>query len=661
MSKKKKHSNRSDELKVEKVVIDKHSDEDKKSEYVKFDNKELNNNSYYKRKSHVVVNLFLILLLISSLCYFAVCLFVENNTNSLQMLSESLLLVLFSLLFVIVSITSNRKKKGTVLLSSLLLLAYFGLRIATIVGFVSFPNVGQVPDFVGKSLTEVVKWAEANQVSLEQDYEYSDMIPEYSIISQDIKVGSKLKDTKSITVAVSEGASPYKEVIIPNMISWDSERVLNFIKENYLSNVEVEFVESDKAKDTVIEQSKSGNLARNEEIKLTFSAGEEFEDGEVKLIDFTEKSKFEVMFYLKQHRIRYEFKDKFSSKIKRGYTVSQSIKAGTMIKADDEKMTVYISKGPKIEVLDLKKMTMSQITNWVIKNKLKLEFSDRYDDSTEINEVLEVNYKKGDIIEQNTVIKIVISKGKLKMPKFKSLSEFREWADKYAIKYEEQREFSDSVETGEVISYSYKTGDVIKNDDTVIVRISDGKKCEVPNLKGLTKTEAISKLEKADLKYNFVYKASSSVSKDKVISQSISSGSEVSKGTTITVTLSNGNKEIISNNSSTSSTNSNNNNGSSNSNSSSNDDSSNAVTTPPKTCNSCTILKSQISAATSGYDGNCSGAAANIKRKLEASCPGLTVNVSCRAVDGYITNDFVEGFRGGSTDSCSTISIVLAK
>ena len=61
------------------------------------------------------------------------------------------------------------------------------------------------------------------------------------------------------------------------------------------------------------------------------------------------------------------------------------------------------------------------------------------------------------------------------------------------------------------------------------------------------------------------------------------------------------------------------------------------------------------------YDGKkCSDAASGLKRDLESKFSGLKVNVSCKSADGYSTNEVISGFRGGNTDSCSTISIVLA-
>lgn len=500
-------------------------------------------------KGHVVVHLFLVLLLILAVVYFGFSIF--NSDTSIPTLIGNLVLTLFTIFFVVIGITYNRKKKVGVFFCGLLLFGY----IAYLLGCTIY-DMNVVLDFSGKTATDAIKWADAKKVTITQEYEYSDMIDEYKIISQNVAEGTLLKKVKEITFSISEGPNPSKEIIVPSMITWDSERVLEFIKKNYLTNVEVEFVESDKLQDTVIEQSTSGNLKRDEKLKLTFSCGEELGYEEVSLIDFTGMSKFEVEFYMKQHQLKYEFDYAFSNKIKKGKAIKQSIKAGKKVKVNDEKVKVTLSKGPKIKVPNLKKMSAAEISAWAIKNKLKLEFTDDYDDSVKENDVISVNFKKNDTIEQGTVVKIVLSRGSLKMPKFKSLSDFREWADKYKIKYEEKHEFSDDVKSGEVISYSYKTGAVIKNNDSIIVKISDGKKSKVPDLDGLTKSEAISKLEKANLKYTFVYKASNSVSKDRVISQSMSSGSEVSEGTTVTVTLSNGKKESSSSSSSSKNSNS---------------------------------------------------------------------------------------------------------
>ena len=494
-----------------------------------------------KKEKTGLMNTSLIILLLSSLIYFIMRLFFGSGDEAIMSLISSFILLIFTTLFVCIGFSVGKRKKILFVISSILLVVYFAFTVYS----ECFVNGGNnVLNFVGMSLGDVIDWSEENKIELIHDYEYSDMIDEYHIISQDVLAGTSIKDIHTITIAISEGPNPAKEVTVPSMLGWKSEDVLKFIKENHLTNVSVEFIESEDAEDTVIEQSKVGNVRRNEEMKLVFSAGEEIDYEEVKLIDFTGKSEFEVIFYLKQHHIRYEIKRDFSKKVKKGNAISQSIKAGTLVKINDEKIIVTISKGPEIKVIDLKGATVSEVTEWVVKNKLRVEFSDAYDDSIKENCVVGFNYDVGDTVEEGTVIKIILSKGKLVMPEFENISQFREWASTYEIEYEEKHEFSDKVDAGNIIDFSHKTNDTIKNDDTIVVTISDGKKVNVPSVIGMSKDDATNKLKNSGLGYNFVYSYSSSVEKGKAIKQSISAGSEVAKGTTVTVTLSNGPKPV---------------------------------------------------------------------------------------------------------------------
>lgn len=535
MAKKIRKDKSDDFIKIEEKVKEEKKEIIKEEEPIK--NIEVPKGKVYK---HPFVNFILILTLLGGVVFFILGLFYEK-TNPINALISGLILVVFTLFFVTFSMTTNRKNKTLVGLGGLFLLGYFVYGSLLTVGIVSFPS-NKVINFTNMELTEVIKWSEKNKIDIVQDYEYSDMISEYHIISQDVEAGTKLKDIESITVAVSEGPNPSKEVVIPNMVGWDTERVLEFIKKNYLSNVDVEFVESSKEANTVIEQNKSGNMKRDDEFKITFSYGGELGFEEVKLKDLSGMSKFEATFYLKQYHLNYEFEEVFSSKVKKGLVVKQSIKAGTMVKINDEKVVVSISKGPEIKIPNLKGMSMTDITEWVIKNKLKLEFTDKYDDTIDENSVISANYKEGEIVAEGTVIEVVISRGKLIMLDFESYNEFREWADKYGIKYEEQREFNDTIKAGEAIKYSYKVGDTIRNNDPVVVTVSNGKSATVPNVVGTSKADATNKLKNAGFGYSFVYSYSSSVAKGNVIRQSISGGSKVAQGTTITVTISNGPK-----------------------------------------------------------------------------------------------------------------------
>ena len=524
-----------------------------------------------KPKKHIFVHTMLVLLLLVSLGSFGVVLY--DKASSISAIINSLFITIFTILFVVVSITYKRNNKNMILFACLALIGYFVLGLSS---QVFTQKTSLVPNFSGKSITEVMKWAKENKIVMNQEYEYSDMVDEYHVISQSLEAGKKVEKNQELTISISEGPNPSKEIMVPNMITWDTERVIQFVKENYLSNVIVEFVQSDKAKDTVIEQSASGSFKRDDELKLTFSYGEELESEEIALINFKDKSRFEVEFYMKQHQLKYSFIEEFNQDTKRGYAFAQSVAAGETVRVNETEIQVTISKGPEIKVPDFSNYSMEEASEWAIQNKVKINFSNQYDDTIVENHVISSNYVEGEVIEQGTIVKLAVSRGSLKMPKFDSLNDFYLWANKYGVPYEEVQEFNDTVAAGEVISYSYKAGDVIKNKDSIIVKVSSGVRTVVPNVVGLTKSEAISKLEKAGLKYSFTY-TNSSIAKDKVVKQSFRSGSEVSSGTTITVTLSNGKGETSNNNNSNSNNNNSNNGGGS------------STPTPQPTCKEVTV------------------------------------------------------------------------
>ena len=606
-----------------------------------------------KEKSTSVFFLILtIITIVCSLVYFGSILL--NDGNGVLAIISGAILCIFTILYLVICMSASRKESLLRYLSVFLLLLFFLLKMSFPIQETSVVT-RKVKNFSGKNLTDVVKWANKNNIKITQEYEYSDMVPEYEIISQNIQAGTDLRDIDEMVVAVSEGPNPYKEVIVPSMLTWDSERVINYVLSNHLSNVIVEFVESDQVKDTVIEQSKSGNLKRNEELRLVFSFGDEGIEEEISLIDFTNKTKFEIEFYMKQNQLTYDFDEDFSDTVKKGYGLKQSISGGEKVPRG-EKIQVTISKGPKIVIPDLTGMDINKLTEWAIQNHLKIEFMDQYDDQVKKGKVISIDKEKRDVVEQGSLIKVVLSLGNLKMPKFKEVDAFYTWADKYGIKYTVEHEFSNSVPAGEVIRFSYKKGEVIKNDEAITVTISDGAKKSVPNLKGFSKEEAIKKCKNTGLNYNFIYK-NDSAKKDTVIAQSLKAGSEVSSGTTITITLSSGKTGGGDTPKPSSSPNT--------TPKPSPSPSISPSTSPTPSCKSCNItgIKNEVYNNNTGYKAT----AEALISYIEGKCPGI--NVQVRETDSDRNSGvYVSGFYQGDKDndgnpltSCSTIYIYLAK
>lgn len=512
------------------------------------------------KKETKVIKFLLFLSLITTIAYFMYTVIASNNeVEQLSIIVGAAALTTFAIFFVFMGLTINDKGRNYAILGACLLTCYSGYELLIDSNILSLPKQGYVEDFTYKSSVKAIKWAEKNKVEINQIFENSDTVEEFYVINQDITPGTLAKKVDKLTIVVSEGPNLEKDVVIPNMIGWPAEDVLDFINKNHLSNVEVEFIVSDKTKNTVIEQLGTGEMKRNSYIKLTFSIGSENDIKEVKIIDLVNKSKFEATFWLKQHGIKYNENSNYSDTIKRNNVMKQSIKEGTKVNPNNDNITITISKGSKIVVPDLTNMNLTEITEWISQNRLKIDLSDKYDEKIKANMPIEVSHKKGEEIEEGTIIKIVISKGPLQMEAFSSLAEFKMWADTYEVKYNETYEFSDNISQGEVISWSHKKGDTIKNNDAVTVTISQGKKTTVPNFSGKNKSEITKQCNQLNLSCSFLYKYSNTVAEGKAISQSKAAGTEVSENTFISITLSNGKKYTSSNNSSSNS----NNNGSS--------------------------------------------------------------------------------------------------
>lgn len=500
------------------------------------------------------------LLLISIGYFLYTLLFCDKLINQLYLIINSFIIMLLAITDVI-GITKNTiKSKKWFITNALIIIILILFNLLVNLNILKLPTNNVVKDFTGVNINEAIKWAEANNIKYYQTYEYSDNIKEYSIISQDVSPNTVVKKVKDISFVVSKGPNYDKEVIISNMVGWNIDDVIKVIDDNYFNNVTINYVFSDDVeRDIVMEQNVSGQLKRNVNLILTVSLGKESDLKPVKAVSLINQSEFKATLWLKRNGIKYEIKYDFSSKVQKGYVIDQSIKKGTTINQKTDKMIITISKGAKIKVPNLKNMKVDEIISWVSSNNLKISFEERFDATIKAGSVIEANYKEGDEVEEGTIIKIVTSKGVLKMKSFSSLSEFRTWASRYGINIREEYQFNNDVKQGEIIKFSHEKNAIINYNDTVTVYISDGKAITIPDFYGKTKSNIQSTCNDLGLNCTFYY-AKSSRTKDTAISQNKKAGSEVIKGTYVNIGLSGGNNYNFSTGNNNGSSGSNNNN-----------------------------------------------------------------------------------------------------
>lgn len=491
------------------------------------------------KKNIAYVFMALILIAIGAYEYFGIN-FALQQINSYQWLLQIGGIGCVALTIVIAMFMYNLKKRINVshALSSLLLVVFLVISSLNFYGYYELPEKETLPNFYNVSLQEVKDWAKDRNIEVTEQYENSDIIEKFFVFSQSVSAGTVIEDVKSIELIVSNGPNYDKSIIIPQMLGWNIDEVKEYIDNNFLNNVSVKFEESIEEANIVIEQDAYGQMYRRDKINLVFSMNSSLLK-DVAMVDLKNMSTFDATFWLMMNGIPYTVTKEFSNTVERDFVISQNIEIGEIVNKDSS-VEIVVSKGKEIVVGNLLNMTVEEITQWVIDNKLDISFTDSYDDSVSLGAILKANYKEGDIIEEGTLIKIVTSKGQLKMEEFTSLGLFKAWANTYNIPYKVVYEYSSSVNRGKIVKFSHNVGDVIKNGDSITVTISKGEAVVVPNFVGMSKANIISKCNELDLNYSFSYGSYGSTKKDVATSQSIASGNKVEVGTTINIVLSRG-------------------------------------------------------------------------------------------------------------------------
>lgn len=446
-----------------------------------------------------------------------------------------LLLVIFSGLLVAGGFFIENKKAKIFISIAALMLALYSI-IQIIVGITTPKDT--VPNFTNLDIKEAVTWAKKKDIDIEQEFEYSDDIKEYHIIRQDVKAGTNLKKVKKIIFTVSNGIDPNKLAPVTNMVGWELDDVVKFIDDNHLTNVTINFEFSNTVeKDKIISQDVIKEIKRNEAITLTSSLGKESDLESVTLDNLVGKDTFHALLYLNRNHLKYSIVYTYNVE-KAGTVLKQNLKKWTVISKDrKEEVILTIAKEDEITVPDLSKMSKSQITDWATENRIKVEFDEDYDDTVKEGKVITFDTTVGNTIKTGTNIKITLSKGPVKMIEFTDIDSFKEWAKEYGIVYNIEYQFSDTVKQGNLIYASHKKGQIVKNNDTVELVISDGSFTTIPSLIGLNKEDAEKRCKEYNIVCKFEYEDSSDTEFNFVSKQSMKADSVVPTDTTVTVTL----------------------------------------------------------------------------------------------------------------------------
>ena len=211
---------------------------------------------------------------------------------------------------------------------------------------------------------------------------------------------------------------------------------------------------------------------------------------------------------------------------------------------------VFLRSSPKeVQVPDVTNLTEAAAKIKLADAKLSVtDVLQVQSDEIESGKVIETNPKAGSTVKEKSKIIIKVSSGKetitMKDYRNKTYENARDELKKLGFTVEKQEEHSDNVEAGKIISQSIAPNQKVKGKDTVITLVvSKGENSvKMANLKGYTREGAIEYANTNNLKLT-ITEEENDATIDTVIKQSIREGSEIKKGSALTIVLSKGKKE----------------------------------------------------------------------------------------------------------------------
>ncbi len=247
----------------------------------------------------------------------------------------------------------------------------------------------------------------------------------------------------------------------------------------------------------------------------------------------------------------------YSVAIEEGYVISQDIAADEEI-AEETVVTLVVSQGidpnaeikkTEITLTDFTGKTYEEVLTIAESNGFKLSVSS-HEHSTEYaaNEIISQSPSAGSTIMTDETVTVVVSLGKevVIVPdvQYQPKDEAKTTLENIGLKVTITEVDSDTIAAGLVISQSVAANTSVDPGTNITLTVSKGVgSFAMPNVVGMSELSAKNTLTDKGLSVSVIYEYSSKKS-GIVLKQSISENTQVTKGTSVTITVSSGEETV---------------------------------------------------------------------------------------------------------------------
>ncbi len=287
-----------------------------------------------------------------------------------------------------------------------------------LVWFIFFRAKIEVPNFVGKTVTDLGVWAKENSITASESIimtqEYSLEYDADTIISQSVLEGTKIKQDTKMTFVVSKGADPDELISFPDIQNMDLDEINKWIKDNKLTKTKVttvynETVEKDQVINYELKTITENNFTRSSSLTINVSKGPA-PAGTVTMEDFVKTKSWEyVENWAKSKKVTVTKTEVYHDEIEEGMIISQSVDSGKTIK-EGESFTVVVSKGKAVTMKNLLGMTEDEVEAF-LKGAISPVKEYKYHKSAKAGTVIAQSISAGNIVGKDDVLTLTYSKG----------------------------------------------------------------------------------------------------------------------------------------------------------------------------------------------------------------------------------------------------------
>lgn len=417
-------------------------------------------------------------------------------------------------------------------------------------------NVGvttTMPDCMGLSVDEAEALLEKHDLVAEyaSEWEYSDDYEEGTICQQEYKKGEELDKYTKVKLVISLGTDKFE--VTDEYVGMTKTRFEQIVKQYELKIDYKEEYNEDISRGVIYKLSpSSGKIKRGGKLTVYYSLGPQYIDVPYVIGLLEEDAKQTLT--SSGLTIGDNVSQAYSNDYEAGVVISQSLDAGTQVKADSE-VNYVVSLGRKtVYVPSVVGKTLSEAQNILTSYELSYSVSEEYSDQYESGTVISQDPSDGSERKSGDTVGLVVSLGAQKLSvdvTGKTEKEARNILSELGLTVSSTKwEFSDNISKGYAVYVENTNGssDFYKGDSVILV-MSNGKSTgSVPSVLSLSKDEAVSRLQAAGFSVSVTEKTVTikeseasgqgiSDGDSKVTYQSVSAGSEAELGSTIDITV----------------------------------------------------------------------------------------------------------------------------